>query len=80
MTHASSGGDLEVMGLMQGKVSDNTIFVMDAFALPVEGTETRVSAQEEGYEYMVEYMEKAKKARIPYTIYTAPHYTSCNPN
>ena len=28
---------------------------MDAFALPVEGTETRVTALDEGYEYMVEY-------------------------
>ncbi len=26
---------------------------MDAFALPVEGTETRVTALDEGYEYMV---------------------------
>ena len=29
--------------------------VMDAFALPVEGTETRVNAQADAYEYMVEY-------------------------
>ena len=35
---------------------------MDAFALPVEGTETRVNAAAEGYEYMVEYLEKAKEA------------------
>lgn len=28
---------------------------MDAFALPVEGTETRVTALDEGYEYMVGY-------------------------
>ena len=34
---------------------------MDSFALPVEGTETRVNAQAQGYEYMTEYIEAAKK-------------------
>ncbi|KAJ1922256.1 COP9 signalosome catalytic subunit rri1 [Mycoemilia scoparia] len=61
VTHACSGGDIEIMGMMQGKIKGDTMYVMDAFALPVEGTETRVSAQEEGYEYMVDYVEKAKK-------------------
>ncbi|KAI9204648.1 Mov34/MPN/PAD-1 family protein [Polychytrium aggregatum] len=55
--HARSGGNIEVMGLMQGKIQDDTMIVMDAFALPVEGTETRVNAQAEGYEYMVAYNE-----------------------
>eukprot|EP01121_Diplochlamys_sp_Union-15-3_P004424 TRINITY_DN1455_c0_g1_i1.p1 TRINITY_DN1455_c0_g1~~TRINITY_DN1455_c0_g1_i1.p1 ORF type:complete len:337 (+),score=69.38 TRINITY_DN1455_c0_g1_i1:105-1115(+) len=55
--HARSGGTIEVMGLMQGKIAGNTFIVMDSFALPVEGTETRVNAQQEGYEYMVEYLE-----------------------
>lgn len=59
--HARSGGNIEVMGMMQGKISGNTIIIMDAFALPVEGTETRVNAQIEGYEYMVQYMENIKK-------------------
>jgi COP9 signalosome complex subunit 5 len=54
--HARSGGSLEVMGLMMGKVDGDTMIVMDSFALPVEGTETRVNAQTEGYEYMVEYL------------------------
>jgi len=54
--HARSGGTLEVMGLMMGKVEGDTMIVMDSFALPVEGTETRVNAQTEGYEYMVEYL------------------------
>lgn len=35
---------------------------MDAYPLPVEGTETRVSAHQEAYEYMVQYMEAGKKA------------------
>ena len=48
--HARSGGNIEVMGLMQGKIDPDdprgpTMIVMDAFALPVEGTETRVNAQ-----------------------------------
>jgi COP9 signalosome complex subunit 5 len=61
VTHARSGGNIEVMGLMQGKVMGDTMIVMDAFALPVEGTETRVSAQDQAYEYMVAYMEKIKE-------------------
>ncbi|KYQ96683.1 Mov34/MPN/PAD-1 family protein [Tieghemostelium lacteum] len=54
--HARSGGKLEVMGLLMGKVENNTMIVMDSFALPVEGTETRVNAQSEANEYMVEYL------------------------
>lgn len=66
--HARSGGNIEVMGMMQGKVQGNTIIIMDAFALPVEGTETRVNAQVEGYEYMVQYMTKIKEVRFFYDI------------
>ncbi|KAI8079888.1 JAB1/Mov34/MPN/PAD-1 ubiquitin protease-domain-containing protein [Halteromyces radiatus] len=54
-------GNMEVMGLMQGKVQGDTMIVMDAFALPVEGTETRVNAQNEAYEYTVTYMEQSKQ-------------------
>lgn len=35
--HARSGGNIEIMGLMQGRVDANTMIVMDSFALPVEG-------------------------------------------
>ena len=59
--HARSGGNIEIMGLLLGKVDGNVMIVMDAFALPVEGTETRVNAQAQGYEYMTEYVEAAKK-------------------
>lgn len=58
--HARSGGTLEVMGLMLGKVDGDTMIVMDAFALPVEGTETRVNAQASAYEYMTQYIESSK--------------------
>ena len=64
--HVSSGGNLEVMGLMQGKIDPDdprgpTIIIMDSFALPVEGTETRVNAQADAYEYMVEFQSMAKE-------------------
>lgn len=58
--HARSGGNLEVMGLLLGKVDGNTMIVMETFALPVEGTETRVNAQAQAYEYMTAYIESAK--------------------
>ena len=41
---------LQVMGMLQGKTMGDTFVVMDVFALPVEGTETRVNAQAEAYE------------------------------
>lgn len=45
--HARSGGDYEIMGVMYGKVKDGVFWIMDAAALPVEGTETRVNAGEQ---------------------------------
>ena len=38
------GGDKEVMGLMQGWVNEDEFIVVDIFALPIEGSETRVYA------------------------------------
>ncbi|XP_003384689.1 PREDICTED: COP9 signalosome complex subunit 5-like [Amphimedon queenslandica] len=63
--HARSGGRLEIMGLMLGKIDGPTMIVMDSFALPVEGTETRVNAQAGAYEYMSLYIESAKKVGRP---------------
>ena len=60
--HARSGGELEVMGLMMGTVQGDTFVVTDAFRLPVEGTETRVNAQEEANEYMVNYLEAMRNS------------------
>jgi COP9 signalosome complex subunit 5 len=60
--HARSGGHLEVMGLMLGKVSGNAFIVTDAFRLPVEGTETRVNAQDEANEYMITFLERARES------------------
>lgn len=49
------------MGLMQGKVMGDSIVIMDSFALPVQGTETRVNAANEANEYMVEYIQGSEK-------------------
>jgi COP9 signalosome complex subunit 5 len=65
VVHARAGGTIEVMGLMQGKCEGDAIIVMDAFALPVEGTETRVNAQADAYEYMVEYSTINKQVSPP---------------
>ena len=80
--HARSGGTLEVMGLMLGKVDGDTMIVMDAFALPVEGTETRVNAQAAAYEYMTQYIESSKLVSLkfnfmPKKVYLTLHH---NPN
>lgn len=64
VVHARSGGTIEVMGLMQGKVEGDTMIIMDAFALPVEGTETRVNAQADAYEYMVQYSQTNKQVDL----------------
>jgi len=59
--HARSGGNIEIMGLLLGKVDGQSMIVMDSFALPVEGTETRVNAHVQAYEYMVTYTAMAKQ-------------------
>ncbi|KAI5301780.1 COP9 signalosome catalytic subunit rri1 [Ascosphaera atra] len=60
--HARDGGANEVMGLMQGYVAPHTIVVTDAFKLPVQGTETRVNAQEQGDMYTVAYLELSRQS------------------
>ncbi|KAL6451819.1 JAB1 COP9 signalosome complex subunit 5 [Candida maltosa Xu316] len=58
--HAQSGGSIEIMGMLMGKITNGAIIVTDVYRLPVEGTETRVNAQNEAYEYMVRYLESNK--------------------
>ena len=60
--HTRSGGDIEVMGLMLGYAEHETFVVTDALRLPVEGTETRVNAQDEANEYMVNYLDRSRQA------------------
>ena len=65
--HARSGVPHEIMGLMQGRVMGTTLVIMDSFALPVQGTETRVNAANEANEYMVEYIQGSEKVRgVPF--------------
>lgn len=61
--HARSGVPWEIMGLMQGKVVGHSLVIMDSFALPVQGTETRVNAANEANEYMVQYIQESEKVR-----------------
>jgi COP9 signalosome complex subunit 5 len=57
VSHAKSGGNIEVMGLLQGRIRGDAFLITDCFRLPVEGTETRVNAGESANEYMVEFTE-----------------------
>ncbi|KAF9815784.1 hypothetical protein IEO21_04368 [Rhodonia placenta] len=59
--HARSGVPHEIMGLMQGKVMDRALVIVDSFALPVQGTETRVNAANEANEYMVQYIQGSER-------------------
>ncbi|KAK3940342.1 JAB1/Mov34/MPN/PAD-1 ubiquitin protease-domain-containing protein [Diplogelasinospora grovesii] len=76
--HARSGGNLEVMGLMQGYVDGTTIVVTDSFRLPVEGTETRVNAQDDANEYMVQYLtccrEESRQENVVGWYHSHPGY------
>ena len=58
--HARSGGSLEIMGYMQGKIAGDTFIVTDALRLPVEGTETRVNASSEADEYIVQFFQASR--------------------
>ena len=49
------------MGLIIGTVNGPTMIVMDVFALPVEGSEMRMNAHEEAYEYITTYTESCKR-------------------
>ena len=57
MMHARAGGSIEVMGLLQGKISGNSLIVMNVIALPGEGTETRVNALQDANQDMVGQLE-----------------------
>jgi len=76
--HAKSGGDLEVMGYMQGFPRGETMYVMDAFALPVVGTETRVNAGHEADIYTINHTDASKLVQRPENVvgwyHTHPGY------
>lgn len=53
----------------------NTLIIMDSFALPVQGTETRVNAANEANEYMVEYTDKSEKVLYAFDL---SHHRLCS--
>ncbi|KAG9391153.1 JAB1/Mov34/MPN/PAD-1 ubiquitin protease [Carpediemonas membranifera] len=55
--HTSEGGDLEVMGMLQGYIAEHKFIIVDCFALPVEGTETRVNAHEQAFAFMIDVIQ-----------------------
>jgi len=57
---------------MQGKVVGHSLVIMDSFALPVQGTETRVNAANEANEYMVQYIQESEKVR-DLSVYVQNH-------
>lgn len=59
----SAGGQpIEILGLMIGKASGREIIVLDACPLPVEGSETRVVA-DEAQIHMLELLESLEVRR-----------------
>ncbi|EZG59051.1 JAB/MPN domain protein [Gregarina niphandrodes] len=53
--HADKGGEQEVMGIVFGKHSPQTFEIIDAVALPVQGTDTRITADASTDEWLVNY-------------------------
>lgn len=66
--HCQSGGDIEVMGLMQGFPQGDTMYVMDAYGLPVEGTETRVNARSDADFFTIDHQDKCKQVDRPENV------------
>lgn len=56
LNHAIKGNDNEIMGMLIGTTIGSSFVVSQTFPLPILGTETRVNALAESYEYMVQYM------------------------
>eukprot|EP01126_Amoeba_proteus_P019019 TRINITY_DN1971_c0_g1_i11.p1 TRINITY_DN1971_c0_g1~~TRINITY_DN1971_c0_g1_i11.p1 ORF type:complete len:187 (-),score=34.10 TRINITY_DN1971_c0_g1_i11:706-1266(-) len=52
--------DLEVMGLLQGKIQGDAIIIMDCFGV-TKGSEVRVNAGVADYEFMVQYTTAAEQ-------------------
>ena len=67
--HTKSGGNIEVMGLFQGKIIGDTFMVMDSFALPVEASETRVRSTQEGEQYQIDHTEFCEEVNRPEYVF-----------
>ncbi|KAI0565362.1 Cop9 signalosome subunit 5 [Gracilaria domingensis] len=59
--HPCSGDVIEVMGFIQGKVSDRAFIVIGVLPLPVEVTETRLRAGQAATEFLVQFSIKRNK-------------------
>lgn len=78
------GVAVEVMGLLVGKPQGDTIIIMDAYPLPVEGIEYKVEAADEAQNYMIELTESLELRRKdrcigwyhshPFEVSTRPQY------
>lgn len=66
--HAKSGGDIEIMGCMQGFPVGDTMYVLDVIPMPVEGTETRVNAGEEANEYLINHITACENVCRPENV------------
>lgn len=64
LTHAVSGGSIEIMGMLVGYHKGNEFFVLDCYPLPVEGTESRVNPQDDSYEFMLKYLTKLRESGL----------------
>ena len=62
--HAKKGDQLEVMGMLMGKIVGSTFHVLNVFPLPVEGTETRVNAQSQANEYIINFLESLRASGV----------------
>ncbi|KNC55778.1 COP9 signalosome complex subunit 5a [Thecamonas trahens ATCC 50062] len=63
--HSAAKGErkTEIMGMLLGKVVGETIIVLDAFELPIQGEEAFVTAGDQANIYMSEYVANSKLAR-----------------
>lgn len=53
------------MGSLQGYPVGDTMYIMDVYALPVVGTETRVNATQDADGYMIDHQDKSAEVNRP---------------
>jgi COP9 signalosome complex subunit 5 len=77
------GTPIEIMGLLVGKPDGDSIVVMDAEPLPVEGIEYKVEASDEAQGYMLQLMEaleaRGRKERFIGWYHSHPFDVDVNP-
>ncbi|KAJ9466499.1 COP9 signalosome complex subunit 5 [Diplonema papillatum] len=58
---SDSGNWIEVMGVMQGYVENDTFVILDSFALPVEAHEVECYMNQAATEYLITYIQYAEQ-------------------